>query len=147
MAAPRRGAYAEEAAEVEVLNANVEKMKALRKKIAASHDRLEESGKIVGDALGPMYANTQHLQTMGRNIDAIQEQIEKLKAPLDSRDREEQIIRSRPEKVGLQEYMSSIDRTSKALRGLRSANIKSNQKAIADLNNLLQVGMQNLEQV
>ncbi|KAI7169069.1 hypothetical protein KC324_g11416, partial [Hortaea werneckii] len=107
MAAPRRGAYAEEAAEVEVLNANVEKMKALRKKIAASHDRLEESGKIVGDALGPMYANTQHLQTMGRNIDAIQEQIEKLKAPLDSRDREEQIIRSRPEKVGLQEYMSS----------------------------------------
>ncbi|KAI7094710.1 hypothetical protein KC343_g21759, partial [Hortaea werneckii] len=53
MAAPRRGAYAEEAAEVEVLNANVEKMKALRKKIAASHGRLEESGKIVGDALGP----------------------------------------------------------------------------------------------
>ncbi|KAI7321569.1 hypothetical protein KC315_g9113 [Hortaea werneckii] len=147
MAAPRRGAYAEEAAEVEVLNANVEKMKALRKKIAASHGRLEESGKIVGDALGPMYANTQHLQTMGRNIDAIQEQIEKLKAPLDSRDREEQIIRSRPEKVGLQEYMSSIDRTSKALRGLKSANIKSNQKAIADLNDLLQVGMQNLEQV
>ncbi|TKA30156.1 hypothetical protein B0A50_02875 [Salinomyces thailandicus] len=147
MVAARRGAFAEEAAEVEVLNANVEKMKALRKKIAASHGRLEESGRIVGEALGPMYANTQQLQVTNRNVDAIQEQIEKLKAPLDSKDREERILRSRPDKVGFQEYMNSLDRTSRALRGLRKTNIKSNQKAVTDLSELLQVGIQSLEQL
>jgi len=148
MLAPRRdGAYAEEAAEVEVLTANVDKIKALRKKIGGSLARLEESGRTVQDAIGPVYGNTQRLQTMNTNIDRIQEVIDRFKAPLEQRDREESIIRNRPDRVGLQEYMSSIDRTSQALRGLKATNIKSNQQAIADLGELLQVGVQNLEQV
>ncbi|KAK5118763.1 hypothetical protein LTR85_007969 [Meristemomyces frigidus] len=147
MVAPRRGVYAEEAAEVEVLNANVDKLKSLRKKIGASLARLEESGKTVQEAIGPVYGNTQRLQTMNTNIDRIQEVIEKFKAPLEQRDREERILRSRPDRVGLQEYMSSIDRTSLALRNLKTTNIKSNQQAVSDLGGLLQVGIQNLEDV
>lgn len=147
MLAPRRGVYAEEAAEVEVLNANVDKLKSLRKKIGASLARLEESGRTVQEAIGPVYGNTQRLQTMNTNIDRIQEVIEKFKAPLEQRDREERILRSRPDRAGLQEYMSSIDRTSLALRNLKTTNIKSNQQAVADLSALLQVGIQNLEDV
>ncbi|KAK4544533.1 hypothetical protein LTR36_004105 [Oleoguttula mirabilis] len=147
MVAPRRGVYAEEAAEVEVLNANVDKLKSLRKKIGASLARLEESGRTVQEAIGPVYGNTQRLQTMNTNIERIQEVIEKFKAPLEQRDREERILRSRPDRVGLQEYMSSIDRTSLALRNLKTTNIKSNQQAVSDLSGLLQVGIQNLEDV
>jgi exocyst complex protein 7 len=68
MVAPRKGAYAEESAEVEVLFANMEKMKALTKKIQGSLNRLETSGKTVQDAVGPIYGNTQKLQVTNSSM-------------------------------------------------------------------------------
>lgn len=62
MVLPRKGALAEESAEVEVLFANMEKLKGLTKKIQGSMNRLENSGKSVQDAIGPIYGNTQRLQ-------------------------------------------------------------------------------------
>ena len=59
----RKGAFAEESAEVEVLFANMEKMKSLTKKIQGSMNRLDASGKTVQEAVGPIYGNTQKLQT------------------------------------------------------------------------------------
>jgi exocyst complex component 7 len=64
MVVPRKGAFAEESAEVEVLFANMDKLKTLTRKIQASKTRLETSGKTVGDAIQPIYGNTQKLQTM-----------------------------------------------------------------------------------
>ncbi|KAK4966080.1 exocyst complex component exo70, partial [Elasticomyces elasticus] len=75
MVAPRRAAFAEESAEVEVLYANLDKMKSLTKKIQGSMTRLETSGKMVQDAIGPIYGNTQRLQTTNSNIDHILEAI------------------------------------------------------------------------
>jgi len=63
MVAPRKGAFAEESAEVEVLSANMEKMKTLTKKIQASRNRLENSGKAMKETLAPIYGNTARLQT------------------------------------------------------------------------------------
>lgn len=63
MVAPRKAALAEESAEVEVLFANMEKLKSLTKKIQGSLNRLETSGKSVEDAIRPIYGNTQRLQT------------------------------------------------------------------------------------
>jgi len=62
MVAPRRTAIAEESAEVEVLFANMDKLKGLTKKIQASLNRLESSGRSVQEAIGPIYGNTQKLQ-------------------------------------------------------------------------------------
>ena len=64
MVAPRKAAFAEESAEVEVLFANMEKLKSLTKKIQGSLNRLETSGKSVQNAIGPIYGNTQRLQTI-----------------------------------------------------------------------------------
>ncbi|KAK5240781.1 exocyst complex component exo70, partial [Cryomyces antarcticus] len=61
--AARKGPYAEESAEVEVLFANLEKLKGLTKKIQSSMMRLETSGKTVSDAIGPIHGQTQRLQT------------------------------------------------------------------------------------
>lgn len=47
---------------MEVLFANMDKLKALTKKIQASLNRLETSGRSVQDAIGPIYGNTQRLQ-------------------------------------------------------------------------------------
>lgn len=47
---------------MEVLFANMEKLKGLTKKIQGSMNRLESSGKSVQDAIGPIYGNTQRLQ-------------------------------------------------------------------------------------
>ena len=63
MVAPRKAALAEESAEVEVLFANMEKLKGLTKKIQGSLNRLEAGGKSVTEAIGPVYGNTQRLQT------------------------------------------------------------------------------------
>lgn len=62
MVAPR--SHAEESAEVEVLFANMEKMQSLTRKIQGSLNRLDESGKMVQEAVGPIYGNTQRLQVM-----------------------------------------------------------------------------------
>jgi exocyst complex protein 7 len=62
MVGPRRAAFAEESAEVEVLFANMEKLKGLTKKIQGSLNRLETSGNIVEAAIGPIYGKTRQLQ-------------------------------------------------------------------------------------
>lgn len=147
MAGPKRAAYAEESAEVEVLYANLSKMKSLTKKIQSSMSRLETSGKTVDEAIGPIYANTQRLQTTNANIDRVILAIDRVREPLDMRNKEERILRSSPQQVGLTEYMASIDRTHQALRHLKQSNLKSNQQAIAELNDLLQIGNQQLESV
>jgi exocyst complex protein 7 len=62
MVAPRKAAYAEESAEVEVLFANLEKLNALTKKIQGSLNRLDTGGKTVETAVRPVYGNTRKLQ-------------------------------------------------------------------------------------
>lgn len=132
---------------MEVLSANLEKMKSLTKKIGGSLGRLEESGRTMQEAMGPVYGNTQKLQIMSTNIDNILAAIDRMKEPVNLRDREDRIIRSRPDRVGLQEYMASVDRTNQALRRLKATNMRSNQQAINELAELLSVGIANLEAV
>ncbi|KAJ9623465.1 exocyst complex component exo70 [Taxawa tesnikishii (nom. ined.)] len=126
----RRAAFVEESAEIQ-----------------ASMNRLETSGKTVQDAIGPIYGNTQKLQTTSNNVDRIIAAIERIREPLDMRNREERILRSSPQQVGLPEYIASIDRTNQALRDLKHSNMRSNQQAISELNALLRVGSQQLEDV
>ncbi|KAH0260417.1 hypothetical protein KCU71_g21002, partial [Aureobasidium melanogenum] len=147
MAGPKRAAFAEESAEVEVLYANLSKMKSLTKKIQASMSRLETSGKTVEEAIGPIYGNTQKLQTTNANIDRVIMAIDRIREPLDMRNREEQVLRSSPQSVGLNEYIASIDRTRQALGDLKQTNLRSNQQAISELNGLLSVGSRQLEDV
>lgn len=94
MVGTKNTAYAEESAEVEVLYANLDKLKVLTKKIQGSLDRLETSGKVVKEAIGPIYSNTQSLQITNSNIDRVIEAIDKLRKPLDAKGREEGIIRA-----------------------------------------------------
>jgi exocyst complex protein 7 len=109
MGAPR--AFAEESAEVQVLEANLEKLKALTKKIQGSLNRLETSGKTVEEAIAPIYSNTQRLQVTNKStfcarqrptckmlifcadIDNVIGVIERYRKPLDQRDAEDQVIR------------------------------------------------------
>jgi len=67
MVGPRNVAHAEESAEVEVLYANLEKLKSLTKKIQGSMTRLEANGRVVKEAIGPIYSNTQTLQITNRS--------------------------------------------------------------------------------
>jgi exocyst complex protein 7 len=94
MLPPRKSAFAEESAEVEVLFANMEKMKGLTKKIQGSVNRIETSGNTMEDAIRPIYGNTQKLQITNNNVDRIIAAIDQMRAPLDSTNREERIIRA-----------------------------------------------------
>ncbi|PNS16986.1 Exocyst complex protein exo70 [Sphaceloma murrayae] len=143
----RKDAFAEESAEVEVLFANLDKMKSLTRKIQASMGRLETSGRTVQDAIGPVYGNTQKLQITNDNVDRVINAIDRIREPLDMRNREERIIRSKPQRVGLTEYMASIDRTRQALKDMKQTNLRSNQQAIQELNTLLKAGIGELEEV
>lgn len=147
MAAPYRAAYAEESAEVEVLFANMEKLKGLTKKIQGSLNRLEASGKSMQDAINPIYSNTKKLQTTNRNVDRILEAIDRIREPLDQSSQEEHIIRSDPRQIGIREYIASLDRTTRALKGLKRSNLKMNQTAVKELNQQLQYGMKQLEYI
>ena len=94
MVGAKNTAYAEESAEVEVLYANLEKLNRLTKRIQGSLVRLESSGKVVKEAIGPIYSNTQSLQITNSNIDKVNDAIERLRQPLDAKSREEDVIRA-----------------------------------------------------
>ncbi|KAJ5273343.1 hypothetical protein N7478_008468 [Penicillium angulare] len=146
MVAPRNTAYAEESAEVEVLYANLEKLNRLTKKIQGSMVRLETSGKVVKEAIGPIYSNTQSLQITNTNIDKVNDAIDRLRQPLDAKSREEDIIRAGPQNSGgLSQYLSAMKRVEKALVDLNTTNLRSNQKAIAEFNSLLNNGSSQLQ--
>ncbi|KAJ5925107.1 hypothetical protein N7454_007746 [Penicillium verhagenii] len=147
MVAPRNTAYAEESAEVEVLYANLEKLNRLTKKIQGSMVRLETSGKVVKEAIGPIYSNTQSLQTTNINIDKVNDAIDRLRQPLDAKSREEGIIRAGPLSSGLSQYISAMKRVEKALVDLNTTNLRSNQTAIADFNTLLSTGSGQLQEM
>lgn len=70
MVGSRNAVYAEESAEVEVLSANLDKLKGLTRKIQGSLTRLETSGNVVKEAIGPIYSNTQTLQNTNGSTSA-----------------------------------------------------------------------------
>ncbi|KAF2279321.1 uncharacterized protein EI97DRAFT_491998 [Westerdykella ornata] len=147
MAVPRKGSYAEESAEVEVLFANMEKMQSLTKKIQGSLNRLDASGQTVKEALGPIYGNTQRLQVTDKNIDRVIEAIERLQAPRDQSNREERIIRAGPRNGDLRDYIASFDRSTETLAELKRSNLRANQQAISELSALVNLGTKQLEDV
>lgn len=147
MVGPRKAALAEESAEVEVLFANMDKMKTLTKKIQASVNRLDASGKAVQEAISPIYGNTQKLQIANTNIDRVIDAIERLRAPREQTDREERVIRAGPGRGDLRDYIASLDRTAIALTDLKRTNLRSNEKTIAQLVGLLKLGNKQLEDV
>ena len=147
MAGPKNAVFAEESAEVEVLLASLTKTKDLTKRIASSLSRLDASGKIVRDAIGPIYSNTQQLQITSRNIDRVNEAIEKLRQPLDARGQEEGIIRAGPKQSGLQPYLGALKRVDRALQDLTSSNLRSNQAVISEFNSLLTTGVNQLNEL
>lgn len=94
MAIPQNTAHAEESAEVEVLSANLDKLKSLTIKIQSSMDRLDVSGRVIQDALTPIYAYTQSLQTTSDNITKVNDAIDGLRRPLKVVEDEEATIRA-----------------------------------------------------
>lgn len=144
MVGSRNAAFAEESAEVEVLLASLGKTKDITKRITASLTRLDTSGKIVKEAIGPIYSNTQQLQVTNRNIEKVNEAIDKLRQPLDARGREEGIIRAGPKNAGLPQYLNAMKRVDKALNDLNSSNMRSNQQAISEFHSLLSTGVNQL---
>ncbi|KAI9851891.1 MAG: exocyst complex component exo70 [Thelocarpon superellum] len=147
MPAPRITSDEEDRAEVEVLYARLEKTVYLTKKIQSSLARLETSGSRVKEAIGPIYGNTQKLQVLGQNIDRVNEAIERLREPLDLRGKEERIVRAGPQKVGLSEFLASVQRIEGALSRLHATNLRSNQDAIAELTLLYHAATEQLEGV
>ncbi|KEF55173.1 uncharacterized protein A1O9_08827 [Exophiala aquamarina CBS 119918] len=147
MVGSRNAAFAEESAEVEVLLASLGKTKDITKRITASLTRLDTSGKIVKEAIGPIYSNTQLLQVTNRNIEKVNEAIDKLRQPLDARGREEGIIRAGPKNAGLPQYLNALKRVDKALNDLNSSNMRSNQQAISEFHSLLSTGVNQLNDI
>ncbi|KAI5280139.1 exocyst complex component exo70 [Ascosphaera acerosa] len=81
-------------AEVEVLYANLARLRVLTKKIEGSVHRLDRSGQVISDAIGPIFSNTKKLQTTSDNVDHLHEAILRLRRPLAVRGQEEAAIRA-----------------------------------------------------
>lgn len=140
MSRARDAQFAEERAEVEVLSAEAARSENLSKRIKASMARLESGAHVVKDAIGPVFTNTQELQTVNRNVDNLLDVIDKILASSDDKGREERIIRGGPGAVGLTEYLASLRRVDRTLSQLSASNLRVNQQAIGDYNELLSQG-------
>ncbi|KAH7327860.1 Cullin repeat-like-containing domain protein [Stachybotrys elegans] len=145
---PNSGTHAmdEEArAEVDVLNSRLDKTAQLTKKIQACLGRLEATGQSVRDVAGPLSGETKRLQVLGKNIDAVITAIDRLRQPADSKNDEEQVVRSGPEKAGLSNYLASVKRLNKSLADMQASNLRANQNTMADLGRLIKSGNAQLE--
>ena len=71
--------------------------------------------------------------------------IDRLRQPADSKNDEEAIIRSGPDKAGLSNYFASIKRLKKAYGDMQASNLRANQRTMADLGQLLKSGNTQLE--
>lgn len=154
-------------AEVDVLNSRLEKTTQLTKKIQASLGRLDASGQSVRDVAGPLSGETKRLQVLGNSrfpyplstqpqlsrrklslitdVDAILIAIERLRQPADSKNDEEQIIRSGVDKAGLSNYLASIKRLNKSYSAMQASNLRANQATMEDLGRLIKSGNTQLE--
>ncbi|KAL9004316.1 MAG: hypothetical protein Q9188_002858 [Gyalolechia gomerana] len=141
----RDAAHAEESAEVEVLIAEAARFDGISKQIKASLARLEGGSQLVRNAVKPVYSNTQGLQVMNDNIDKILDAIDKMLGSSEDKGREERIIRAGPERVGLPDYLASLKRVDRALAQMSSTNLRINQQAIGDFNELLGEGNNQLQ--
>ncbi|KAL8765243.1 MAG: hypothetical protein Q9209_007636 [Squamulea sp. 1 TL-2023] len=139
----RNADHAEESAEVEVLFAEAAKLDAISKKIKASSQRLDSGYQP--HAIKPVYSNTHSLQTMNANINKILDAIDKMLGPSEDKGREERIIRAGPDPVGLTDYLASLKRIDRALSSMSSTNLRVNQQAIGDFNQLLSEGSNQLQ--
>ncbi|KAL8829224.1 MAG: hypothetical protein Q9170_006268 [Blastenia crenularia] len=141
----RDAAHVEESAEVEVLIAEAAKLDGISRQIRASLGRLEGGSRLVKNAAKPVYSNTQGLQVMNDNIDKILDAIDKMLGPSEDKGREERIIRADPDRVGLPDYLASLKRIDRALCQMSSTNLRINQQAIGDFNELLAEGNNQLQ--
>lgn len=71
--------------------------------------------------------------------------IDRLRQPADSKDDEEQIIRSGPDNAGLSTYLASIKRLNKSHADMTASNLRANQNTMADLGRLIKSGNSQLE--
>ncbi|KAI4236149.1 MAG: hypothetical protein LQ349_002736 [Xanthoria aureola] len=141
----RNADHAEERAEVEVLFAEAAKLDTISRKIKASSARLDDRGHLSKHAVEPVYSNTRSLQTMNGNIDKILDAIDKMLGPSEDKAREERIIRAGPDPKGITDYLASLKRIDRALSQMSSTNLRVNQQAIGDFNELLSEGSSHLQ--
>ncbi len=130
---------------MEVLYAEAARSANLSKRIKASMARLESGANVVKEAMGPVLTNTQELQTINRNVDNILAFVDKMLASSNNKGREQQIIRDGPDAVGLTEYLASLKRIERTLSEKSASNLRANQQAVGDFNELLSEGNNKLQ--
>ncbi|KAL8859292.1 MAG: hypothetical protein Q9178_004230 [Gyalolechia marmorata] len=141
----RNADHAEESAEVEVLFAEAAKLDAISRKIRTSSARLGGAGQLAKDVVRPAFGETHSLQIMNENIDKLLDAIDKMLVPSEDKEREERIIRAGPHPDGIKDYLASLQRIGRALSQMSSTNLRINQQAIGDFNELLSEGSSQLQ--
>ncbi len=136
----RNAAFAEEKAEVEVLQARVSSHVELGKKLAAISARLQGSGTSVSESIGPIHDNTRDHQTIANNIEMLNTEITRMIEQGRDTGNEKTIIRAGPRQVGLDEFLASMKRLQRAQAKMSSSNMRVQQQAIGDINELLDEG-------
>ncbi|MCJ1418267.1 exocyst complex component exo70 [Xylographa parallela] len=145
MVGTRNVVFAEESAEVELLRAQAEKQKDFNKRLLATLGRVSELGNSLKLELGPVYNDTQSLQTVTDNAGRLLNELQKQTRPLEGKADEERTIRDGPAAVGVQNYLASLKRAEDKLSNLKSTNFRVNQEAMSELGNLLNYGRQQLQ--
>lgn len=144
MPAIARTMHTEESAEVEVLLANMEKLKSLTKKLSTSLTTLDDGGRGLQSSIRPIYGNTGRLQTANQNIENVRMNIGRLREDREKQRREGGTIRSGIRNVPFAEYTAALDRTNKSIAESRKGST-ANQPAIAEMNELMKEGGRELE--
>lgn len=141
----RNAAFAEEKAEVEVLQARVSSHADLGKKLAALSARLQGSGTSVSESIGPIHDNTRDHQTIANNIDKLNGQITRMLEQGQDTGNEKGVIRAGPVQAGLTDFLGSMKRLQRAQTKMSSSNLRVQQQAIGDINELLDEGSVKLQ--
>ena len=143
----RNAAYAEEKAEVEVLNGQIVKHDDISKRLRGLQARLQGDGRSVSAFIGPIQDDTRENQTVASNVDKLNSYIESMLVSGQDKAREEKIIRAGPRTAGLDEYLSAMKRLERSLEHLTASKMRVQQQTLKDFNELLSEGVSRLQEL
>ena len=141
MAMARNAAYAEERAQLELLESQSAKCGDLDKRVRGLQMSLQR------DSIKPMNDKTREHQIMIKNIDRIVTHIDKLLSSDDDKAGEEQIILAGPKKAGLDQYIACMRRIDQHLQQLASSKMKVQKKSVETFEAMLAEGVARVKEL
>ncbi|CAG8439218.1 7431_t:CDS:10 [Ambispora leptoticha] len=141
------GRLDEESADLEFLEENLKKTNVLTEKMTSMLNVFDDRLVRLEASILPIHKATQTLTRLADNIDRTRNTVYEIIGYFDLVEKEKMTIQSGPKENDLEPYLNSIGKCKKAMEVLSESRLKSTERVMAQLKQLLKAAMLQLEEL